>query len=405
MNVGIVTTWFDRGAAFVSKQYADVISKEHDVYIFARGGEEYDKDSPYWKTYPVTWGKVIVKNTTQISWPQFKKWVNDNSLDVVIFNEQKDWEVIVDCRTLGVKTVAYIDFYQQLTVPFFSLYDALICNTERHFSVFKWHPSAYYIPWGTDVDVFKPKVNSLAQIYETPIFFHSAGVGGINFRKGTDILVRAFQQVSGEAKLVIHSQVPLSNYNELALLIEKDKRIEFFEGAVPPPGLFHLGNVYVYPSRLEGIGLTICEALAMGMPVITTNCAPMNEFVDHEKTGILVDVEKFISRDDGYYWPESVCNEDALANAMTYFVENPKKINELSRNARTVSETKFNWESNANGLLPILKDIVNSYGESRRIDTKIAEMALVYNFKRRETVWAIRKKVARKLKRILLGLQ
>ena len=69
-----------------------------------------------------------------------------------------------------------------------------------------------------------------------------------------------------------------------------DPRIEFIEKTVSAPGLYFRGDVYLYPTRLEGIGLTICEALASGLPVITTNDAPMNEFVIDGETGYLVDV-------------------------------------------------------------------------------------------------------------------
>ena len=47
MNIGIVTTWFDRGAAQVSKQYMDVLQENNDVFIYARGGEKYAKNKNY----------------------------------------------------------------------------------------------------------------------------------------------------------------------------------------------------------------------------------------------------------------------------------------------------------------------------------------------------------------------
>ena len=41
MNIGIVTTWFERGAAYVSKQYKDSLEEcGHKVFIYSRGGEK-----------------------------------------------------------------------------------------------------------------------------------------------------------------------------------------------------------------------------------------------------------------------------------------------------------------------------------------------------------------------------
>lgn len=40
MNIGIVTTWFERGAAYVSRVYLEMLQKEdHNVFVFARGGK------------------------------------------------------------------------------------------------------------------------------------------------------------------------------------------------------------------------------------------------------------------------------------------------------------------------------------------------------------------------------
>src|SRR5437868_3055749 len=42
MKVGIITAWFERGAANVSRNYMEGLQKlGHEVFVFARGGEEY----------------------------------------------------------------------------------------------------------------------------------------------------------------------------------------------------------------------------------------------------------------------------------------------------------------------------------------------------------------------------
>ena len=213
MNIGIVTTWFDRGAAYVSRQYADVLSQEHDVFIFARGGEQYAENNERWENdYEVFWAKRYEDTWSKICWPEFKSWVNENNISVVLFNEQKDWEIIVDAKKLNIKTVAYVDYYTRETVPFFWLYDAVICNTKRHFSVFEKHHGSVYIPWGTDTEVFNVShEKEVKKDTDDVVFFHSAGLGGINMRKGTDFLVRAFNRLDGNAKLIIHSQAPENN--------------------------------------------------------------------------------------------------------------------------------------------------------------------------------------------------
>ena len=73
MNVGIVTTWFERGAnLYVSRQYL--------------GQSEWDRDF-------VTWGKVN-KILLWSNWNRkkdFIDWLKNRQIDVVLFNEQNWW--------------------------------------------------------------------------------------------------------------------------------------------------------------------------------------------------------------------------------------------------------------------------------------------------------------------------
>ncbi|NLT72733.1 MAG: glycosyltransferase family 4 protein [Chloroflexi bacterium] len=182
------------------------------------------------------------------------------------------------------------------------------------------------------------------------VFFHSAGFGGVGLRKGTDLVVRAFTGVTGRARLTIHSQVPMAHYGETADLIRSDPRISFIERTVPAPGLYHLGNVYVYPSRLEGIGLSVPEALSCGLPVITTDNPPMNEFVSDGVDGSLVPVAEYRPRHDNYYWPQSIVALDHLTQCMQEYVDNPASVIERGRNARRLAVERLDWAANAASL-------------------------------------------------------
>ena len=343
LNIGIVTTWFERGAAYVSKAYLDTLSRQHNVFIYARGGEAYARADSHWDKDYVTWGqRVRIGVPNFVAWNEFRNWVTQYHLDVVIFNEQQSWDIILRSLRLDILIGAYVDYYTRDTVPFFWLYDFLLCNTRRHYSVFKNHPQALSIPWGTDCTVFDGTYQPVSEA--SLMFFHSCG--GSYHRKGTDLLVRAFQRVHGDARLVIHSQGSMK-HNSLIEFANQDPRIEVIEKEVSAPGLYHLGDVYVYPSRLEGIGLTMAEALASGLPVITTDNAPMNEFVVHGLNGRLVPAEKFQRRADDYYWEESICSEEALAQAMQYYVDHRQQLAEFKLQARQYAEEHLDWAKNS----------------------------------------------------------
>jgi 1,2-diacylglycerol 3-alpha-glucosyltransferase len=345
MRIGIVTTWFERGAAYVSRMFMETLSKNHIVYIYARGGEEYAVGDPTWDNENVTWGKhVNCQSPNPVNWKDFYNWVKSNHLEVIIFNEQRDWDVILKCAWLlpNTRIGAYIDYYTATTIPFFKLYDFVICNTKRHFEIFKSHPQSVYIPWGTNVEIYKP-INRTKK-HNHIIFFHSCGMNYV--RKGTDLLVEAFKLLEGESLLIIHSQKVIQD-QDLRERILKNPKIQLIEKTVGIPGLYNEGDIYVYPSRLDGIGLTIAEALSSGLPVITTDEAPMNEFVKHGINGRLVKVIRQFSRDDNYFWPVSECDVNSLANAMQFYIDNILKLGFFQQTARDYAITKLSWKNNS----------------------------------------------------------
>ncbi|HEY1240621.1 MAG TPA: hypothetical protein VGF16_08690, partial [Bryobacteraceae bacterium] len=245
MRIGIVTTWFERGAAYVSRQYRRVLEKEHTVFIYARGGEERAASNPEWDDERVTWGKLpVVPLAHSVELNDFAGWVKRNALDIVFFNEQHWWEPVILCASLGVIAGSYVDYYTEQTVPLFGCYDFLICNTRRHYSVFDWHPQSFYVPWGTEVNVFQPQTLEPVEPGKV-VFFHSAGMNPV--RKGTDLLIEAFAAVAGPARLVIHTQMDVGSlFPRLRTKLDdlrKHGRIEYIEKSVPAPGLYHLGDV------------------------------------------------------------------------------------------------------------------------------------------------------------------
>jgi len=80
------------------------------------------------------------------------------------------------------------------------------------------------------------------------------------------------------------------------------------------------------------LGLTYIEALISGLPAITTNAPPMCEFIEHEKTGLLVDADivpgKKIS--SNLRIQAALVKIDALAESIIYLSNNPSCIEYMS---------------------------------------------------------------------------
>lgn len=352
MNIGIVTQWFASGAGHVSRAYMEVLQERHKVFIYARGGKIM-KGHPQWDGSNVTWAPYH-PCSTGICESHFTRWAKRNRIDVLLYNEQRHWAGAVLARKLGILSGAYVDYYTQDTVRFFDLYDFLICNTKRHYSVFQSHPQCLYVPWGTQTDVYRPPAS---RPHRPITFIISAGWCGAQSkgvewmdRRGAGPAMRAFRNVAGDCRLLVLSQVPLVDCAEdWQQAVATDQRIEFRVGTFDPVPYWD-GDIYVYPSRLDGIGLTLPEALSSGLPAITTDCPPMNEFVHDGVNGILVSVKDYRGRPDGYYWAESICEEQSLTAAMQRYVTSPELAAQHGRNTRSAAERELDWSKNASGL-------------------------------------------------------
>ena len=352
MNIGIVTTWFASGAGNVSKNYERALENKHQVFIYARGGV-VAKEYPEWNQHNVTWAAPH-PCITGIYAGDFTRWIEQNSINVVLFNEQRHWAAVILARKLGVLVGAYVDYYTADTLPLFGLFDFLVCNTRRHYGVFNTHPQCCFIPWGTQIDAFIPVETKNRR----PItFITSAGWSGRYAssspwmdRRGTGIILKNLKKVMSDCRLVVLSQVPLIECpDEWQYAVKEDSRIEFIEGTFEPTP-YSLGDVYVYPSKLDGIGLTLPEALSCGLPAIVTDSAPMNEFVINGENGILVQVKEHHARPDGYYWPETICDDDSFVEALNFYIQNPEMVRQHGKNARELAEKHLSWSKNAEFL-------------------------------------------------------
>lgn len=122
-------------------------------------------------------------------------------------------------------------------------------------------------------------------------------VGRFVYKKGFDILIKAFTKVVEEcpdAKLVLAGDgVERKKCEELAQKLGVSGRIEFL-GAIPNKDIadvFTKGRIFVCPSRNEPFGIVVLEAMAMGIPVIVTDSGGVKEIVEDNCYGYIVPTE------------------------------------------------------------------------------------------------------------------
>lgn len=110
--------------------------------------------------------------------------------------------------------------------------------------------------------------------------------------KGHKFLISAFKEilkVTSNAVLFIVGDGP--DKNNLLRLVKKldiSDHVVFHPSVENTREMLKAIDIFCMPSLKEGLGLSILEAFASGIPVIASSIGGIKEIVEHKKTGILV---------------------------------------------------------------------------------------------------------------------
>jgi glycosyltransferase involved in cell wall biosynthesis len=105
-------------------------------------------------------------------------------------------------------------------------------------------------------------------------------------------------------------------------------------------------NFYIHPSYIENSPNSVCEAMALGMPVIATHVGGVSTLIEDDVEGILVQEGE----------PYSV------AGAIVELADNYEKAIKLGENARIKAFKRHNPESIMQTILKIYEEIIEIHG-------------------------------------------
>ncbi|MFD1952738.1 glycosyltransferase family 4 protein [Paenibacillus thailandensis] len=168
-------------------------------------------------------------------------------------------------------------------------------------------------------------------------------------RKGYDLLINAyleeFARTDNVALIIKTTAGNDDKINEVSLLASGNKEAPeiFIMNKMLPTNdlikLYRLCNAFVLPTRGEGWGRPIMEAMIVGMPVIATNWSGPTDFMN-EDNAFPVKVDKLteirnhpIPLFNGHRWAEPSLND--LKRQMRYVYENPNEAKQKGIQARS----------------------------------------------------------------------
>ncbi len=177
-----------------------------------------------------------------------------------------------------------------------------------------------------------------------PFIFLSAGSQSV--AKGTHYLLNAWRRLApnagAELWLVGNMQLPAGTLDNLPGTVVQ-------RPTVSRPELFSIyqrAGALVFPSLFEGFGMVITEAMAQGLPVITTPHTAGRDIITDREDGILVPVR----------------DPDALAAAMQWCIENPDAIRDMGERAATTAAS-WQWDDYRRVLSAAVSELLA--GETR----------------------------------------
>lgn len=157
-------------------------------------------------------------------------------------------------------------------------------------------------------------------------FFASIGLGGFEGRRGVDIIVRAWAALRAagvgpdRATLTVKSAVPLESIagpdlgpvpDDIAVVVADWTREQIVAS-------WAAHDVVLYPTRWDGFGLSLSEALNAGCPVIVPDGAPWRDQVRDGENGLVIDAKRTGSM---HLAPRYEVDPDVLAHAMRRLVD------------------------------------------------------------------------------------
>ncbi|MCG2686144.1 glycosyltransferase family 4 protein [Candidatus Parcubacteria bacterium] len=247
-----------------------------------------------------------------------------NTYEKLLVEEYRKWGVTTPVVSPAVKKrlLEEYELADYITVPSEFAYQSMVANGVPK-------KKLKLLQFGTDLQKFQP--NPKKRDNKT---FDVLFVGQVGFRKGVLYLLQAWQKMhaSNLQGSKLHILGGIESVAEEALKpYRSDKSINFV-GYTDPLPYYQKADVFVFPSIEEGSALVTYEAMACGLPQITTF-----------ESGSLVEDGK-----QGFIVPSA--DVAALVEKLQELYENPKLREKMSKSA-LAKVRDYSWDDYGDRLV------------------------------------------------------
>jgi glycosyltransferase involved in cell wall biosynthesis len=357
MNVGIVSKWFNRGQPVVGRHLRSAVDElGHRSFVLAKPRREKGPMGGALERTGI-WDQPGVTAASSFETPsaEYLAWVEANDLDAILCDQNYQFAELAQLRAGGVRVIGrfvWEHFTEGHLSPARDAYDTIYsvtaCEQERYRG---WGLETPRVPWGIHPELLEIPIERSG---DGLVRFVFPG-GFLGHRKPAEPVIEAFAKARGEnLRLLVKAQVERARLERILPMVEADERIEL--RLADEPWHQHLAaiaanDVAISPSRWEGLGLPLYEAVAFGMPTIANDDPPMNEVVRDGFNGLLVPSHPDGTARSGI--PARRPDIDAMAAAIERIAE-PETLAELRGGAER-ARTDLSWERTVAGLGELLE--------------------------------------------------
>jgi glycosyltransferase involved in cell wall biosynthesis len=173
-------------------------------------------------------------------------------------------------------------------------------------------------------------------------------LGRIHAKKALDVLLEAialYRAQDSDTRFVVAGPVDLEYMRDWRQLLDRFG----LNGSLVTPGpvsgalkaaLFEYADVFVLPSRSEGLPVAALEALAAGCPVVITKQCNLPE-VEEARAGIIVE-------------PDAT----QVVSAMRALLNDEDRRRAMSENARVLAHESFDWDVIAQRIMTLCAELI-----------------------------------------------
>ena len=194
---------------------------------------------------------------------------------------------------------------------------------------------------GVDVDEFTPELKERSQFGLPEQVTLALFAGDIRTnRKNLDTVLRGLVNVP-DLHLAVVGNATRSPYPQMANQLGLGDRVHFLGFRRDIAEIMKAVDFFVFPSRYEPFGMVVSEAMATGLPVITTAVSGVAEIVTPESGIVLSDTE----------------DVTALANALTKLSSDRQLRLQMGQAARAIAE-QHSWKSKAQQYVDLFEEFI-----------------------------------------------